>query len=175
MPTLHLLRHAKSSWDDPALADFDRPLAPRGVAAALRMGGHLREQGIVPALVLCSTGRRTRQTWDLVVPALIGTPVVEFRDDLYEAPPDRLLATLRETPAEMEAVLLLGHNPGLQDLARHLAGTESDRRALKRLHRKFPTAALAGFEIDRAWAGLAEGGARLTSFVRPKDLKPTRR
>ena len=168
---LWLLRHAKSSWDDATLADFDRPLAPRGRAAAPRVAAWMAARTLLPDLVICSAARRTRETWDLVAPILAGRPDVTFSRDVYEAPADRLLAVLRAVPDAARAVLLVGHNPGMSDLAQELAGAGSDRGALGRLRRKFPTGAVALLESSAAsWAELGVGTCRLTGFVRPKDL-----
>ncbi|MFN4089302.1 MAG: SixA phosphatase family protein [Alphaproteobacteria bacterium] len=169
--TLCLLRHAKSSWDDPGAADFDRPLAARGRAAAPRMGAWLAARGLVPDAVICSSALRTRQTWDLVAPALGGRPSVTRTGEIYEAPACRLLAAIRGAPPEARGVLLVGHNPGIQEAAERLAGAGSDPAALARLRRKFPTGAVAVFALDDAdWPALGPGGARLVAFVRPKDL-----
>lgn len=170
MKTLLLLRHAKSSWDDPALADFDRPLATRGRKAAPRMGRDLERRGWRPDAALVSTAKRTRQTWDLVAAELAAPPRPEFRGALYEASAEQLLAELRQAPAAAATVLLIGHNPGMEDLARQLAGDGSDAQALGRLHEKFPTAALARLLFGGDWADLGAGTARLSHCLRPKDL-----
>src|SRR5262245_8755490 len=101
MLTLMLLRHAKSSWDDGSLRDFDRPLAPRGESAAPRMGAYMAEQGLAPQLILCSPAVRTRQTVDLVLPHLEGDPTVVYEDRFYLAAPSVLLARLRRIEAKV--------------------------------------------------------------------------
>ncbi len=173
MSKLYLLRHAKSSWEDSRLEDFDRPLAPRGRKAAKRMGRWMRAEGIAPELVLLSPARRCRETWDLLAAELPAPgPEVRLLKSLYLAGPARLLARLRQAPeAVAELLLLLGHNPGLQGLAANLAGRASDPAALAELRQKFPTAALAVFEVEPAhWHLLAPGRARLAAFVSPRDL-----
>jgi phosphohistidine phosphatase len=170
---LLLLRHAKSSWDDPALEDFDRPLAARGRKAAPLMGRAMAERGWIPARALVSPALRTRQTWRLVLGELgDAAPQVVHEDALYMASAGRILALVRQSPPELPSLLVLGHNPGLEDLARGLAGPGSDPESFSRMREKFPTAALARFEIEDRWAGLGVGGARLTHFLRPKDIGP---
>ena len=120
MKRLWLLRHAKSSWDEPGLADHDRPLAPRGRKAGKRMRRWAAEHDVRPDLVLCSTAVRARATLDLVAPAL-GAPDVEIEGGLYHAWADDLLERLRGVPPDSTSVLLIGHNPGLHDLAALLA------------------------------------------------------
>lgn len=166
--TVYLLRHAKSSWSDPALPDQERPLAPRGRRDAKRIGEHLLRLRIEPELVLCSTAARTRETLELVRPALAGTATVRLEADLYAASADTLLERLRAVPEEVASVMLVGHNPGLQDLALALASTGAE---LARLEAKFPTAALATLTLPRAtWRRLSPGGAVLSAYVVPKQL-----
>jgi phosphohistidine phosphatase len=168
MRRLMLLRHAKSARP-PGVADIDRPLAPRGRDAAARMGAYLRDEALVPDVALVSSSRRTRETWDLVAPALDGVEA-RFEPRIYEAPEARLLAVLREVEPEVRTLLMIGHNPGFEDLAARLVGG-GDRSASERLSEKFPTAALAviDFEAD-SWAEVAAGAGRLERFVTPKSL-----
>ena len=164
MSRLYLLRHAKSSWSDPGLADHDRPLAPRGRRAAKAIGRYLREQDVEPALVLCSTAARTRETLERVAPTRRDTL---FERELYGAGASALLARLHEVPADIPSVMLIGHNPGMQDLALLLARPGPEVRALEA---KFPTAALATFAVA-GWSTLGPGTAELIDFVRPRDLE----
>jgi phosphohistidine phosphatase len=164
MPTdapheLHLLRHAKSSWDDPVLADHDRPLAPRGIRAAARVAGHLREHGISPSLVLCSTALRTRQTLAALLPALVGETELRLESRLYGASSGELLARLREVSDTVPAVMMIGHNPGLEDLVDALAGADAPDR--------LPTAALVTLELDGPWRALGEAPCRLVACTLP--------
>ncbi len=172
-PTLHLLRHAKSSWDDPGLADFDRPLAPRGRRAGATIAGHLRERAIRPELVLCSPAVRARQTLELVAAGFGPGPevVVEFEPSLYGASAEELLAALREVGGDVGSVMLVAHQPGIGDLALLLAAPGAGAE-LERLRAKFPTAALATFAVPGAWSRLAAGSARLEGFVKPKEIEP---
>jgi phosphohistidine phosphatase len=166
MHTLQLLRHAKSSWEDRALPDFERPLAPRGVRDAKRIGKHLRGLEVAPELVLCSSAARARETFELVRSALAGVPV-QLEDGLYGASSEALLARLRAVPDAVGCVLLVGHNPGLQELALALAARGTD---LERVEAKFATAALATLAVP-PWSELGWSYAELLAYVVPKQLR----
>ncbi|WP_457153224.1 SixA phosphatase family protein [Mesorhizobium sp. P5_C1] len=168
MKQLLLLRHAKSSWDDPGLADFDRPLAGRGLKAAKLMGRELAARDWLPDLALVSTALRTRDTWRLVAAELPAHTRVTFADVLYDASAADILSQLRQADASSRSLLVVGHNPGLDDLANQLASPESEAKARKRLEEKFPTAALARFVFEGDWSGLSS--ARLTHCLRPRDV-----
>src|SRR5262245_58948257 len=116
MQRLYLLRHAKSSWKDPDLADHDRPLARRGRRASGAIAAYLRERDIEPELVLCSSARRTRETLERLEPVL-GSPAVRIEPELYAAGASALLERLRRVPDAVGSVMLIGHNPGMEDLA----------------------------------------------------------
>jgi phosphohistidine phosphatase len=160
---LYILRHAKSSWDDAELADHERPLAPRGEQAAARIAEHVRSEEIAPALVLCSTALRARQTLATLLPVLGGDTEIRLEEALYGAGLDDVLARVREVPEAVPSVLLIGHNPTLHELALALTGRED---ALER----FPTGALASVTFTTTWSELAEGGGELEGFVVPRDL-----
>lgn len=170
MKTLLLLRHAKSSWGDSSLADFDRPLAPRGVKAATRMGRELARRGWLPTLALVSPAARTEQTWALASAELPLELAAKFPEALYEASAGRILAVIGKASETANTLLVLGHNPGLGDIASGLAGAGSDTGSLTRLREKFPTAALARFDFDGAWCDLHPNSAILTHFLRPREL-----
>lgn len=162
MRRLYLLRHAKSGWGDAGLADSDRPLDDRGERAAAAMAVYCRQIGMAPDRVICSTARRTRETWARLAAELPDAPAADFERRVYEAAPERLLAVIGETPADAAAALLVGHNPGMHGLTEFLAGARIE---------KFPTGALAALEIDAGgWTGLRAGAARLASLTTPKDL-----
>lgn len=164
MLELLLLRHAKSDWGDPDLADHDRDLAPRGLKAAPRMGRLLRRRGLVPDLVLCSTALRARRTWDLASAELASPPPVRHLRSLYLATPAQMLAAIRRQPPGR--LLLVGHDPGMHHLAIQLAD-EGEPEALGSLSEKFPTAALAWLQLDIAdWQDVGPG--RLAGFFRPR-------
>jgi phosphohistidine phosphatase len=163
MKRLHLLRHAKSSWDDPDLPDHERPLAPRGEKAARRIAEHVRREGIRPELVLCSTALRARQTLAALLSVLAGDVEIRVEATLYGAGVTQVLARVREVDESVGSVLVVGHNPTLHELA--LVLTER-RDALER----FPTGALATVAFTVPWAQLASGGATLEALVVPREL-----
>ena len=167
MHTLFLLRHAKSSWADSTLPDAERPLAPRGRRDAKLIAEHLRRLGIEPELILCSTAVRTRETLDVIRPALPNSELA-LAQDLYAAGADELLARIRQVPATVESVLVIGHNPGLHELALVLASTGDE---LDRLEAKLPTAALATLALASTWRQVAPGDATLAAYVVPKQLR----
>jgi phosphohistidine phosphatase len=168
MAILHLLRHAKSSWADEELSDHDRPLAPRGRRAAAAIADHLREHGVAPELVLCSSAVRARETLELVAPALGPQASVLVEDGLYGASAEDLLDRLHLVPATTASVMLVGHNPAMQDLALALAAPSA---GIERLRAKFPTAALATLRIpDGGWPGLRRRGAELVDLVLPREI-----
>lgn len=171
MRQLLLLRHAKSAWDDPALADHARPLNGRGKRAAAAMANAMRGLGLAPDVVLVSSARRTLQTLEALSP-FPDSPIIEPMDELYLASWQNLLGLLHRVPETARSVLLIGHNPGLHDLALALTGADAMARSreARRVAEAFPTAALAEFSISSPWATLAEGGGRLVRFVIPADL-----
>jgi phosphohistidine phosphatase len=171
MLTLTLLRHAKSSWSDARLRDIERPLSGRGEKTAPRMGAFMARQGLVPDLVLCSPAVRARQTLDLMLPRLKPAPAVVYEDALYLGSPAVMLKRLHKVAPKVRHVMIVGHNPGLQSLARELAGTgaEGDLAALAE---KLPTAGLVVIEFDVGrWAKVKAGGGCLKLFTAPKRLQ----
>ena len=171
MLTLYLLRHAKSSWDQPNISDFDRPLAARGREAAPRMGRHMKDAAHTPELVLCSTAVRARQTMELVLGTLKCDPEVRMVDGLYNfGDGTGLLQIIQDAGADYTEVMVIGHNPSLESLAVTLAGTGASAD-LTDMARKYPTAALAVIEFDTdRWSDVRPGKGRLRSFTRPKAL-----
>lgn len=164
-----MLRHAKSSWDDPDLPDRLRPLAPRGVRAVGSMARHLRAAAVAPDLVLCSPARRAVQTWEGVAPGVPPDTAVEIDEAIYHADADELFVRLRDVRSRIRSVLLVGHNPGLQDLAVDLVGS-GDVGLRERLLTKFPTGALATIDVPGDWHDLTWGAASLLAFVVPREL-----
>jgi phosphohistidine phosphatase len=170
MHRLFVLRHAKSSWNNAYQADFDRTLAPRGVQAAAAMADHVASLDPPPALVLCSTARRAQDTIEPLRDRLPAGTEIRLEDDLYGADAPDLLARLRQVPDDVASVMIVGHNPGLEDLVRSL-GRAGDADLIARVRTKFPTAALATLTFDGPWQQLGFGGpTRLEGFVVPGDL-----
>ena len=172
MHQLLLLRHAKSSRDDAGLPDRERPLSPRGRHAAAAMRAAMRRLGLAPDVVLVSPSRRTVQTLEALEP-WDDTPLVEQIDTLYLANATQLLAALHGVADTVRSVLLIGHNPGMHELALALAGTRVGTQpdtAMRRLAEGYPAGALAEFAVAGPWWQLDAGGGRLTRFLTPREL-----
>jgi phosphohistidine phosphatase len=151
------------------LADHDRPLAPRGRRATARLRRHVRRLSLPPQLVVCSSALRAVQTWEGVRGGLPPGVPVEFSRVVYAADAPALRRRLEGLPESVEAVLLIGHSPAIEELALGLAGG-GDEPALERLRAKFPTGGLATLACDRTWRELVWGGAVLQEFVVPREL-----
>ena len=171
MLTLSLLRHAKSSWTDPQIEDFTRPLAQRGIAGAAVMAAYFAESGLHPDLILCSTSARTKATLDLVIDSFgKPRPQVLYEDALYLASATEILERLRTVPGRVRHVMVIGHNPGLQALALDLVGI-GGREEITALATKLPTLGLATVTFEaRAWADIRTASGRLAAFVAPRTL-----
>jgi phosphohistidine phosphatase len=163
---LYLLRHAKSSWDDPDLEDRERPLNKRGMRSAAKIERYLKDAKIKPDLVLVSPAERTRQTLEQISGAFGSRTRTQVESALY-SDPSKVLPILNATPEAVGAVMVIGHNPWTQDLASSLA-REGDR--LDALRGDFPTAALATLAFRGTWSDLAPGSARLVDYVMPAEL-----
>lgn len=162
MKTLYLLRHAKSSWDDRQLSDFDRPLNERGLKAAPRIGALLRKRKIKPGLILSSPALRAKQTAELVCEAAGLTALLSFEPEIYEASANRLLKIVEGLSDEIDPAMLVGHNPGFAELLAGLTGQT----------REMPTAALACIELPiECWSDATLGSGKLAWLIRAKDLK----
>ena len=168
MPQLLLLRHAKSSWDDPKLPDHSRPLNARGKYAAANVGRVMRHVGALPDRVLVSSARRTLQTLEQLEPWETA-PRIEVMDGLYLAHGNAILELVRDVAPETACLLVVGHNPGLHELGLALADKEIGIEEQK-LHEGFPTSALAWFGFDGPWSELADGKAELKRFIAPSDV-----
>lgn len=172
MKILTLLRHAKSTWDDPVARDFDRPLNRRGRKAAIIVGRTLRSEGMEFDAVIASPAVRVAETLRDVGEGYGRALKASEDPDLYLASPTTLLERIQAVEDGVGRLLLVGHNPGLEQLALLLSGS-GDSGLLGALEEKYPTAALAMIEFDvEHWADLGEGKGRLTRFIRPRDLDP---
>ena len=170
MKRLAILRHAKSSWDDPSLDDFDRPLNERGWKAARRMGRELKDRGVRFDLVLASMAARVRETIDGVQETYDFAAPVRFEPRLYGASDATLLELVRALAEEVKAPLIVGHNPGLERLIAGL--TRDDRKGLRRrIAGKFPTGALALIDLPtRRWSEVERDSGELAELILPKEL-----
>jgi phosphohistidine phosphatase len=172
---LILLRHAKAVPAAPDLEDADRRLADRGRTDAIRIGQFLKEESWVPELALCSTALRTRETLELIVPQLGASPAVQHLPELYLARWLTIVNLVRQVNEKCGALLIVGHNPGLEEAARKLArppGDTKSRKLHQLLQEDYPTAAVALFEFDvEQWSAIDRGEGDLQNFVRPRDLR----
>ncbi len=162
---LILTRHAKSSWDDPAMSDHDRPLNARGRGAAEDLGGWLASRGYLPDEVLCSDAARTRETWERIAPTLPGAPRLVMKPALYHAGAEVMLAVLRH--ATGDTVMMVGHNPGIADFAERIVA----QPPVHPQFRRYPTAAtlVASLEIDD-WAEAGFGMGAVRDFIIPREI-----
>lgn len=172
MRRLLLLRHAKAEPGGPDQDDHDRALTERGLADAALLARYLKAQGYHPARILCSTSLRTRQT---VAPVLRETPApIDYLETLYHAPPGRIVALAQDAADGEDVLLVVGHNPGLEQCASLLARDPVKPREQHRhdvMEEKFPTAALAVLDFDIAhWKLVAPCSAKLADFIRPRHL-----
>lgn len=169
MKILGLLRHAKSDWDDMAKRDFDRGLNDRGRRGAKLMGDHIRDHGVNWDRLLASSAERVKQTLSAALPDL----EPQFDERLYLADAETIGNVLRECGGDAEAVLLVAHNPGLQEALFDLVPPDRENALFDEASAKFPTAAFAVFELDiDDWAELADNCGTLAHFARPRDLDP---
>ncbi len=165
MPRLLLLRHGKSAWPD-CIDDLERPLAKQGREAARRMGRYLADEQLVPDLALVSPARRAQETWTLANDSLMDVPM-RSEPRIYEASPDLLLSVIKGTEPEVGTLLMVGHNPGFEELLRLLVRHEDRYGAMK----KYPTAGLAVVDVPaHAWHELSPRSGRLLRFVTPSTL-----
>ena len=171
---LILLRHAKSAWDNQEVADFERPLSSRGRKAAPVVGAYLARKKYVPELVLCSSAKRASETLDLTIAGWSKQPVVRKLKSLYLAMPREMLKRLQTAGNEFACVMLVGHNPGIADLANWLTNA-GDAAARGALTRKFPTGAVAIIEFDvEDWKDVDAEAGRLIDFATPKQIESER-
>lgn len=160
MKTLYLLRHAKSSWDEMGLADFERPLNDRGRKTAPLMGELMRERGLVPDFIVSSPAERAKQTANLVAGAAEIESKIRVDERIYEASPQRLLEAVTRIEDLYKSAMIIGHNPGIEGFIRYLTGDIES----------MPTAALAVIKLDtKSWSDISAGMGKLESIIRPKD------
>jgi phosphohistidine phosphatase len=171
MKTVLLLRHGKSGWGDPSLEDHERPLAPRGIAAAKTIGRLLRDRGLIPERIMCSSARRTQETLSqLGVGFGDGLPPASIEPELYLASAEALIDRFRTLPDDANSAMIIGHNDGMHFCAQRLTG-RAEPADLTKLASGFPTAGLAviAFDVER-WFDLGEGRGRLVSLVFPREI-----
>lgn len=171
MPRLLLLRHAKSSTDDPRLADFDRPLGPRGRRASVLVGEHMTHHQLQPDRILCSSARRTRETLAGLLHSLDGECAIVLSRNLYEPKQGDYVDAIAAGGLGAQTLLVIGHNPAIQETAARLIGSGNADLAAE-IATKFPTAGLAVIDFGFAyWRDLKPGSGRIVAFFRPRDLE----
>ena len=165
MKTLYVLRHAKSSWDNADVADFDRPLNERGRSTAVFMGELMKREEYAPELILASPARRARETVELVKKAAALTAEIKFKERIYEARPQTLQQVVLALDDRSDSALIVGHNPGMEGFVRLLTGRTEE----------LPTAALAIIDLDIAgWEQIVSDKlGKLRKVIRPKDEMKT--
>lgn len=169
MRTLYVLRHAKSDWGDESLRDFDRPLNGRGRKAAKAMGSAMRERGLAPDLVLLSPSARTTETLARVEEGFGANFEKVEEPGIYLAEARTLVDLIRGAPAKSERLMVVGHNPGMQEMVRTLA--KGPPELLDEAGAKFPTGALAEITFDVSdWPDVTPGSGSIRSFVKPREL-----
>lgn len=173
MKRLGLFRHAKSDWHDAVARDFDRPLNQRGRKGAAIMGPQVLESGVEWQRILCSPAVRAKQTIEIAEAATTTTVPIEWDRRIYLASSATLADVIREQPDSTQNLLMVGHNPSLEDLIFDLVPEDADQPLRRIVEEKFPTATYAVLELDiDHWADLDDGGARLVHLVRPRDIDP---
>ena len=169
MRTLYVLRHAKSDWGDESLQDFDRPLNGRGRKAAKAMGCDMQERGLAPDLVLLSPSARTTETLARVEEGFGASFEKVEEPNIYLAESGTLVDLIRSAPAKSERLMVVGHNPGMQELVRALANGPRDLR--EEAAAKFPTGAMAEISFDVGyWSDVTPGSGFIRSFLKPREL-----
>jgi phosphohistidine phosphatase len=171
MKTLGLFRHAKSDWNDARLRDFDRPLNARGRKGAALMGPHIRDHGVKWHRVLASPAVRVTQTIEIAAEAAGETPPLNWDRRIYLASSPTLMELLREQEGDPETILMVGHNPGLEDLIFDLVPDDGASPLRDVVEDKFPTAAFAIVELAiDSWRDIEDGCGKLVYLKRPRDL-----
>ncbi|SCA55348.1 Phosphohistidine phosphatase [Candidatus Terasakiella magnetica] len=170
MKHLLLLRHAKSSWADPSLSDFDRPLNARGLKAASKMSRFLSEKMELPDVILCSTAMRTRQTLKPLLDVYAHSFEIKLSRELYHASDMSMLDMIQNVEGKADVVMVIGHNPGMEQLADYVCG-KGGEDDLYEMSLKFPTAACAhlSFDVDN-WSKIGRASGVLKRFFKPRDL-----
>jgi phosphohistidine phosphatase len=173
MKTLTLLRHAKSGWDDPVARDFDRPLNAKGARAADAIGQEMRALGLAFDHVVASPALRVMETIERLGHGYGRRIEPEWDRRLYLASASMLLDLIHALPEKADRVLMIGHNPGFEELILLLVPEVAGDKLRAEVAIKYPTASIAQLDIGNLWATALPGESRLTRFIRPRDLDPT--
>ena len=170
MKTIFLLRHAKSSWQNHNLDDFDRPLSDRGIKACKKIGKYLKKKNISPDIVYCSTAVRAKQTWELVNRIVEKKENVLFKKNLYMSDLSNFIEIIKKTKKKFKSLMIVSHNPGIEYLALELS-KDKNNEVYKKIYNKYPTGALViiKYNIDK-WNKVDLKKGSLYKFIKPKEL-----
>ncbi len=164
MKKLYLLRHAKSSWDDSSIPDHERELNDRGRKEAKKMGEYFLEKNIIPDLIICSTSKRTRETYKLIIEKIDKNIQTIFEDNIYEASVSDIFDAISKVSKEVDSLLIIGHNPGMGYMVEKLTNIPG-------IIDKFGTCSLAELEVDiQKWSDIRKTTVKLINFISPKTL-----
>lgn len=171
MKTIYLARHAKSSWDSDAITDYDRPLSNRGKKNAKRMGAELATLAWMPEKIIASPALRAKQTCESLCDRLaISNDSIEWNEDIYAAYTVTLLQIITNQLESISSVMLVGHNPSMEDVLIHFCGADQLRGSVQKNGKLFTTGNVAKITVDTSWKDLAMGDATLEGLLRPKEL-----
>ena len=166
------MRHAKSSWNSDAKTDFDRPLSKRGEKDAKRMGAELAKLGWLPEKIIASPAMRAKQTCETLCDQLgISTNQIEWNADIYAAYMVTLLHIISNQVESISSVMLVGHNPAMEDLLVHFCGESQLRDVVQNNGKLFTTGNVAKITVDTSWKGLVMDDVKLEALLRPKELR----
>jgi phosphohistidine phosphatase len=171
MKYLLLMRHGKSESNDPGKEDIDRALTPHGLDASISIANWIKKNALHPDIALISSARRAYETWEAVKTVIGGNTSEVKQDELYLANPGDLLEQISNIDDTVKIVILIGHNPGIESLAIHLAIGDSLNTTQQKLNEGFSTGALAAFELNNInWTDIKSTNTKLIDFIRPQDL-----
>ena len=170
MKTIFLLRHAKSSWDDVSLDDFDRPLSTRGIKSCKKIGKYLKKNKLIPDIVYCSSAIRAKQTWELVNRIVEKKKNVVYKSKLYMANSSDFIDVIRKTDNIFHSLMLISHNPGMEIFAREISKNKTDKH-YESIDLKYPTGGLVIIRFNlNIWSKIKYETGDICEFIKPRDL-----
>ena len=170
MKTIFLLRHAKSSWNKPELDDFERPLAPRGIKSAEKIGKYLKKEKLLPDIIYCSKAVRAKETWELVNRIVKKKNNINYKNKLYMANFSDFLNIIKETKDNFKSLMLISHNPGIENFALEIIKNKESEK-YKNIDYKYPTGALSIIKFNiKKWNEVTSSTGEIYEFIKPKEL-----
>ncbi|MBH71592.1 MAG: phosphohistidine phosphatase [Pelagibacteraceae bacterium] len=170
MKTIFLLRHAKSSWDNLNLDDFDRPLSNKGIKASKKIGNYLKTNKFVPDIIYCSTAKRAKQTWELTNRIIKKKKNILYKDNLYMANLSEFMKIIKKTKNKFKNLMIVSHNPGIESLAIELSKNENNKFH-QIINIKYPTGALVVIKFNlNDWGKINYKKGEIYEFIKPKEL-----